>query len=83
MWYAGVSVAGRVSSALSSQFSGLDSKRRPKFVSDDKPLHYDSFTNTVLGPMKLGRRFSHMRVLVLATSHLRPLIPEENLIMRG
>jgi hypothetical protein len=47
-------VADRENDALNCQFSGRDSKQRPKFVTDDKPLRYDSSTKTVHGPMKHG-----------------------------
>ena len=72
-------MADRENNALNCQFSGRDSKRRPKFVTDDKPLPYDSSTKTVLGPMKHGARFSYIGVL----SHLRLVISGANLIMRG
>jgi len=65
-------VAGRENISLNCQFSGRDSKRRPKFVTDDKPLHYDSSTKTVLGPMKHGARYSYIGVLCFNHESLSP-----------
>lgn len=71
-WYSWVPVAGPENSALNCHFSCRDWKRRPKFVTDDKPLHYDSSTKNVLGPMKHGTRFSYVGVLCFNHESLAP-----------
>jgi hypothetical protein len=68
-------VAGCENGVLNCQFSGRNSKRRPQIVTDNKPLHYDSSTKTVLGPMKHGTRFSYIRVLCLKHESLASCNP--------